>query len=124
MRHIHDEELTTIKNTVLDFLEDAKEWVEKDFYIPEEDADREAVFQMLGGNLLNVAAMRYALYHDLPRAKEMAKLWKEMDLDNLFDLAITLEDLYGGTGSNRERELKELATKILALLDYTIPNRR
>ena len=124
-KRITDEELNQVKKTVLKFLDDAKQVVLDDFYIPEKQEDIiECVLSQMAGNLLYVTAMRYALYHDYEKVREMVALSKEGYPDDLFDLAIMLEDQYGGTGSNREREVKELATKILELLNYNRPNQR
>jgi hypothetical protein len=120
---ISNEELNIVKETMVKFLEDAKRMVIDDFYIPEKQEDIiECVLSMMAGDLLYVTAMRYALYHDYPKVKEMVELAKQGYPDDLFDLAITLEDLYGGTGSNREREVKELVTSMVKLLNYKRPN--
>jgi hypothetical protein len=122
-RGISNEELNIVKETMVKFLEDAKRMVIDDFYIPEKQEDIiECVLSMMAGDLLYVTAMRYALYHDYPKVKEMVELAKQGYPDDLFDLAITLEDLYGGTGSNREREVKELVTSMVKLLNYKRPN--
>ena len=122
---VSDEELNQIKETTLKFLDDAKKVILDDFYIPEKQEDIiEYVLSTIAGNLLYVSAMRYALYHDYSKVKEIVGLAKNGYPDDLFELAIMLEDKYGGTGSNRERELNELASKITALLNYTIPNRK
>ena len=124
-KKITDEELNEIKETTLKFLEDAKQMVIQDFYIPEKQEDIiECVLSQMAGDLLYVTAMRYALYHDYPKVKELVRLAKEGYPDDLFDLAIMLEDKYGATGSNREREAKELTKKINGLLSYEIPNRK
>lgn len=127
MERITDEELNSIKETTLKFLEDAKQMVIRDFYIPEKQEDIiECVLSQMAGNLLYITAIRYALYHDYPKVKEMLKLWnaKEGYSDDLFDLAIMLEDKYGATGSNREREINTLAASITQLLDYERPNQK
>lgn len=124
---ITDEELNEIKETTLKFLEDAKQMVIQDFYIPEKQEDIiDYVLSQIAGDLLYVTAIRYALYHDYSKVKEMVRLrnTKEGYPDDLFDLAIMLEDKYGATGSNREREIKEHATKIVKLLNYSIPNQK
>ena len=124
VKRITDEELNDIKVTVLELLEDAKQTVLADFYIPEKQEDIiECVLSMMAVNLLYISALRQALYSDYPKLKELIKLHKEKDIDNLFDLAIMLEDKYGATGSNREREVRELAEKMIKLLNYDIPNR-
>lgn len=120
---ITDKELISIKETILELLENAKQTVIADFYIPKKQEDIiECVLSMMAGDLLYVTALRYALYHDYPKLKELIKLHKEKDIDNLFDLAIMLEDKYGATGSNREREVEELAKKMIKLLNYNMPN--
>ncbi len=122
-KRITDEELNEIKETVLSFLGVARETVVNDFYIPEKQEDIiECVLSMMAGDLLYISAIRYALYHDYSKVKEMINLNSEGDIDALFDLAIMLEDKYGATGSNREREIKEHATKIVKLLNYSRPN--
>ena len=124
-KRITNKELNEIKKTVISFLEQAKETVENDFYIPEKQEDIiKYVLSMMAGDLLYVSAMRYALYHDFPKVKELVRLFNEGNIDDLFDLAIMLEDKYGATGSNREREVKELATNIVKLLNYKKPNQK
>ena len=124
LNELTKKDMQEIKENVISFLDSAKEMVEDDFYIPDDPKDNEDVLSMMAGDLLYVTALRYALYHDCNKLKEMIKINNEGDIDSLFDLAIMLEDKYGATGSNREREIRELVEKISKLLSYNIPNEK